>query len=304
MKTRIPCFFLILPVLLLASCGILHPRSPYTVDYSSFSRKIPMPHLSKSIRDKFNSKREGEFVTIKKQDGTEVSGYVTDNRAFMEKVMIPTLEPHLYTLKQMDPVERINTLTLFGHEIYRTFIGRDYFSWGGDLSDLDDPQEKGPNYKKRYGFDCSGFASMPYTLAVELDLLDPEEEAAVFSPQGFEHYSRKHGIEDKGGRGGTSNRYRVDTADMKNLGREIFRVPKEGEALPEDLAKLQAGDIVLLPEGHAGIVVEIEGAFYYLEAGGWVCPPNGGLPFEIAEALRIFAKKGELVIKRSLPDRK
>src|SRR5690606_39026659 len=117
----------------------------------------------------------------------------------------------------------------------------------------------------------------------------------------FELHARAHGMTDKGGREGTTNNWRVDTADLAKLGRVIFTIPKDGEPAPEDLLKLQAGDVVLMP-GHAGLVVEIRGRFYYLESGGWVVPPNGGLPHEIGDALRIFAGIGPLEIRRSIPD--
>jgi hypothetical protein len=200
------------------------------------------------------------------------------------------------------PTEQINALALFGHETYRTWFGRDAFAWGGHLHDLDDPQESGPNFQNRYGMDCSGFVSLPYELAVDFGLMDATDPAAVFSSQGFRHYAETHGLQDRGGRGGTANNWRVDTVDMNNLGRLIFTVPKDGAPAEEDLLKLQPGDIVLGP-GHVGLVVEIEGEFYYLEHGGWVVPPNGALPYRIKPALVIFAEKGELKIKRSLPDR-
>ena len=298
-KISLPWFFLII-LLITSSCSLFHRPNPHTISYDSFPRRIPIPELSKEQKDKFNYEREGDFVRLDKPGGESVSGYVTDNMSFLEEVMAPSLEPHMEDLSRMHPVEMMNTLLLFSHETYRTYFSTSYFSWGGDLLDLDDPQEKGPNFKKRYGFDCSGFASMPYELAVYLDLLKAEEDSAVFSSKGFAMNAKKHGLEDKGGRGGTSNRFRVDTADMKNLGRDILTIEENTAPTPEDVEKMQAGDIVLLPKGHAGIIAEIQGQLYYLEAGGIVCPPNGGLPFEITEALTMFSQQGELVIKRSL----
>lgn len=289
-------------LILALSCTTVKKEKVFTIDYNSFQRRIPIPAPTDELRKEFNENVIGEKKTIAKYNGKTYTGYVTENRKFLEKVMKPALEPYKEELAQMHPVEMINTIALFCHEIYFTYFGKEYFSWGGDLFDLDDPQEKGPRYEYKYGFDCSGFAAMPYETAAYMGLLNPEDESAVFCSKGFEAYARKRGIEDKGGRDGASNNYRVDTIDMRNLGREIFRVPKDSYPDDANLEKLQAGDIVLLPEGHVGIVVEIRGDFYYLEAGGWVCPPNGGLPFQIREALKIFSEKGELAIKRSLPD--
>lgn len=302
-KFSIFCTILVLCTLLLASsCTIIKKKEVFTIEYKSFERRIPIPAPTEELKREFNENVIGELKTITKDNGKTYKGYVTENKKFLDKVMKPALAPYKEELARMHPVEMINTVALFGHEAYFTYFGKEYFSWGGDLFDLDDPQEKGPRYEYRFGFDCSGFASMPYELAVYMGVLNPEDEAAVFCSKGFEFYAKKNGIEDKGGRDGTSNNFRMDTIDMRKLGREIFRVKKDSYPDDTDLEKLQAGDIVLLPEGHAGIVVEILGDFYYLEAGGWVCPPNGGLPFQIREALKIFSEKGELVIKRSLPD--
>ena len=287
---------------LCSSCTTVKKTPVYTIEYKSFTREIKIPAPTKEEREEFNENVKGDFVTVTKENGKTYSGYVTENKKFLDKVMKPILDPYLEKLAKKHPVEIINTLAIFGHEAYFTYFGKEYFNWGGDLLDLDDPQEKGPRFGYRYGFDCSGFASMPYDLGVYVGLLNAEDEAMVFSSKGFEIYTKKHNIKDKGGRDGTTNRFRVDTADMRSLGREIFRVKKSSYADPADLEKLQAGDIVLLPEGHAGIVVEILGDFYYLEAGGWVCPLHGGLPFRINEALNLFSEKGELVIRRSLPD--
>jgi hypothetical protein len=272
------------------------------VEYDSFPRLIPVPMPTPEDREVFFPARQGDVVTVTKEDGVTFTGHVTENAAFLRAVLMPALLPHREQLAAMDPVDQINALTLFGHETYRTWFGRDAFAWGGHVHDLDDPQESGPNFQNRFGLDCSGFAALPYELALELELMGPGDPAAVWTSRGFELYARAHGLKDRGGRGGTSNNWRVDTVDMTQLGREIFKVPKGGAPRDEDLALLQPGDLILAP-GHVGLAVEINGAPYYLEHGGWVCPPNGALPFAMREAMVIFAEKGELTVRRSLPDR-
>jgi len=289
---------LLLFILLISACA---SRPPVIISYDDFPRAIPIPEPTSDQRAVFDFERTGDWVTITKPDGRTYSGYHTENRAFLAEVITPAVEPHIDDLRRMHPVDQINVLTLFGHEVFRVYFGSDAYAWGGDLHDLDDPQESGPNYQHRFGLDCSGFASLPYELAVHFGLMDPQDSAAVFSSRGWENYATANNLSDRGGRDGTPNNWRVDTADMARLGRVVFTVPKDGAPTRSDLRKLQAGDVVLMP-GHAGLVVEIKGHFYFLEHGGWVVPPNGGLPHRIDEALVIFARQGPLEIRRSLPD--
>ena len=126
--------------------------------------------------------------------------------------------------------------------------------------------------------------------------------AAVFSSKGFERYCVAYGARDRGGRGGTTNRYRVDTIDMPPLGRSLFSIDRDGSPSPSDLEQLQPGDLFLGP-GHVGIVVEVEGRLYYMESGADVLPEPGEWMTPVAEGLRLFARKYPLTVKRSLPDR-
>lgn len=298
----------VLAALILAGCAATGSPRPGlkkpvpVVEYDSFPRLIPVPQPARRERRIFDRDRKGDLVTVTGTDGQTFSGRVTENRAFLREVLLPALRPHRDRLAAMTPAERINALTLFGHETYRTWFGRDAFAWGGHIRDLDDPQESGPNFENRYGLDCSGFATLPWELALELDLLSPDDPAAVWTAAGFQRHATAHGLPDRGGREGSSNNWRVDTVDMTALGRPVFTVPKGGTPREEDLPLLQPGDLILAP-GHVGITVEINGAPYYLEHGGWVCPLNGALPFAMRDAMIIFAEKGELTVRRSLPDR-
>lgn len=286
----------------LISCAGGKIASP-VISYDAFPRRIAIEPPTKELRREFYPEAKADWIELTRPDGTKVAGYANSNRAFLEKVIAPHIERHRAELAAMHSVELINTLSLFCHELLQVYFGGEgSFSWGGDILDLDDPQIRGPRYEYRYGFDCSGFASMPYELAVHFGFWRPEEPAAVFSSPGFELYSRAQGLPDKGGRDGASNRFRVDTADMRNLGRVIFTVPDKGKPEPADLEKLQAGDVVLLPAGHVGLIVEILGEFYFLESGGWVVPLNNYLPYAAGPALEIFAGYGPLEIRRSLPD--
>ena len=271
--------------------------------YQSLSYKIEIPTPTQEQRAKFNRRAKGEIKTIRKENGRIITGSVTNNKEFLEEVMKPLVLPYVDELKQKHPAEIISALTLFGFEIYHVYFGREFFRWAGDILDLDEPQKVGIRHKYRYGLDCSGFASMPYELAVYFGLMNPEDESAVFSSRGFEIYSKKHNIKDEGGTDGTSNNFRVDSIDMMKLGSVIVSVDKGGSLSEENIKKLQPGDIAGR-EGHVGIIVDINGKLYYLESGGQVVPPRGWKPIPVAEAIKIFAENGPVIIQRSLPDYK
>jgi hypothetical protein len=276
-------------------------RETRALDYGDFPRKIEIPAQTPQLASRYNGSVLAEWTSLRKDNGKTIEGYVSDNRSFFETVMAPAIEKRLDDYRSRPVIEAINDFALLGHEIYRTWIGREFYRWGGDLFDLDDPQAEGIRHDRRYGIDCSGFASLPYEIAVHFGLLKPEEPSAVFSSKGFEHFCHTQGCQDRGGRGGTSNRYRVDSSEMAELGREVIHIPQGGKASPEEIAKCQAGDLMGRP-GHFGIVVEIQGELYYLESGGWVCPPRGYRPWPLAKAIEIFAQGGPLTIRRSLED--
>ncbi len=285
---------------------MLQTKQQVSAEYKSYVDRIEIPEPTDEQRKIFNRGAPADKKTITKDNGLTVTGYVTGNREFLEHVIEPIITPHVKELSSRHPVEIINTLSLFSYEIYRLYFGKgteswSYYRWGGDVLDLDDSQTRGHRFRYRYGLDCSGYASMPYELAVYFDLIAPEDEAAVFSSQGFEIYCKKHGIADKGGTGGTSNRYRVDTSDMQNLGREIMSVEKGGIPAFEDIRKLQAGDVVVGP-GHAGILVEIHGDLFYTEVGRTVIPPKGKTLTLVFSGLVQFARDYPLTVRRSLPD--
>jgi hypothetical protein len=276
-------------------------REARVLDYGDFPRKIEIPAQTPQLASQYNGSILAEWTSLRKEDGKSVEGYVSDNRSFFESVMAPAIESRLDYYRTRPVIEAINDFALFAHETYRTWIGREFYRWGGDLFDLDDPQAEGIRHDRRYGIDCSGFTSLPYEIAVHYELLKPEEPGAVFSSKGFESFCRTHGHKDRGGRGGTANRYRVDSSEMAELGREVIHIPQGGKASPEQIAKCQAGDLMGRP-GHFGIIVEIQGELYYLESGGWVCPPRGYRPWPLAESIEIFAQGGPLTVRRSLED--
>lgn len=285
------------------SCKYLSYSYKPEKEYSSILHPITIPRPTAEQRKIFNRHAIGDKVTLQKENGKVVSGYVTSNKEFLEKIMKPLIEPHLEELARRHPVEMINTLTIFAHTMYQIYFGRDSFRWGGDILDLDDPQEKGIRYNYRYGLDCSGFASTPYELAVYFGLMKPEDEGAVFSSAGFSLYCEKHQIKDTGGIDGTSNRYRVDTVETAKLGRLVFELKQGETATDEQLRQLQAGDLVGRA-GHFGIIVELQGEPHYLESGGWVVPPRGGKPYPADKSLKILTQRGPIMVRRSLPDYK
>jgi len=67
------------------------------------------------------------------------------------------------------------------------------------------------------------------------------------------------------------------------------------------VAGLQPGDVAGRA-GHVGIIVRINGEACYLESGGSVLPRNGNIPHRAGHALEIFAERGDVTVRRCLPD--
>lgn len=289
----------ILSVLIL-SCSMNIDKT-FSMKYEFIKNRIEIPYPQKSEMRKFSANEKSQRTTIKKDTDIILSGYTTNNKEFLEKIITPAIFPHKNSLAKMHPVEMINTLSVFCFFIYKQYLGLEIFRWGGDILDLDDPQDEGIRYDKAYGLDCSGFCTIAYELAVYYGFLNPQDDAALFSSKGFEIYCKKNSIKDKGGRGGTSNNWRVDTNELAELGREIMTVDRGSEATDEQFSKIQPGDIIGR-SGHFGIAVNINGQLYYLESGGWVVPPNGWNPIKMREAIKIFAQNGKVSARRCLPD--
>jgi len=257
--------------------------------------KIPEPTGEQKLE--INSEIKSEFVTSEKSGNIKISGYETKNQLFLEKVIEPLVATHLDELVKKSPTEIINTLTLFGYEIYQTYLGKDFYRWGGDILDLDDPQERSHRYQFSFGLDCSGFTSLPYELAAYFKLIKPKQ--ALFSSKGYEIYCELNNKNDIGGREGTSNNFRLDTPELAVLGKEVFRLEKNQVPTEEQIKLLQPGDIVGR-SGHFGIIALLNGEAYYLESGGWVVSKNDGIPVKAFEALKIFASTGSITVRRCL----
>lgn len=295
-------YLLILVTLFLSLQAFSYAQTDTTaVSYDSFKRVIKIPAPTAALKKEFNALSKAKEITIKKENGKTIKGYSTSNKVFLKKVIAPIVKPYLSELSKMQPADMINTLALFGHELFSLYFGRDFYRWGGDILDLDDPQNESIRYTCKYGLDCSGFSTSPYELAVYFGLLKPEDDGALFSSKGFELYCKKNNIKDSGGREGTSNNYRLDTKELAGLGRDVFTVKKGTAPTDAQLKMLQPGDLVGR-DGHFGIIVFINSKPYYLESGGYVLPVKGGLPYPAGRSIEMFAKDGDVFIKRSLPD--
>lgn len=258
---------------------------------------IAIPEPTEEQLEEFNIYKKSEFITVENDDGKMISGYRTTNKSFLERVITPLITPHLTELSNQKPVEIINTLTLFSYEIYQKYYGQNFYRWGGDILDLDDPQNRSIRYEYAYGLDCSGLSAMPYELAVYFKLLTPEQ--TLFSSKGYEKFCTNHNKKDVGGIDETSNNFRLDTQELAELGSEVFKLEKGQAPTQEQIKLLQPGDIVGR-SGHFGIIAEIRGEPYYFESGGWVVPKNNGVPVKALEALKIFASSGAIMVRRCL----
>ncbi|HPN37744.1 MAG TPA: hypothetical protein PL041_05030 [Melioribacteraceae bacterium] len=270
-----------------------------SVNYNNINKIIKF-NLPDSVNlKKFNPLVESEFVKIQKE-GFDVSGYRTENKVFYNEVIKPYLIQYKSDLQKLPLKEAINEIAIFIHQAYRAYLGNDFYRWGGDINDLDDPQGEKSRGKYKYGLDCSGYTTSAYDAAVDLGLLDPSSDAAIFSSKGFEHYCKIYNLKDGGGIKDTPNNFRVDTKELAVLGKIIFSV-KQGDApTDEQIKMLQPGDIVGR-SGHFGIIVFINNQPYYLESGGWVVPNHNWFPYCAKKALEIFARNGNLDIRRTLP---
>jgi hypothetical protein len=272
-----------------------------TISYDEFESFIEAPAPIQNEDSEFNLDKTGINKTVISETGIELSGYVTANTNFFNDVVDPALKDYIDELKKQNPVEAINNLTLFSNQTYQNYFGKGFYRWGGDIFDLDHPQEKGSRWDKKYGLDCSGFVNMPYELAVHYGILDSLSEASAFSSKGFKNISQNSEIKDGGGRNKTSNNFRIDTYDIFNLGRLITTIEKGTIPTDEQMKMLQPGDLVGRT-GHVGIIVKINNELYYLESGGRVLPNNGYKPADAKMSLAKFAERRPVFVRRCLPD--
>lgn len=280
----------------LLTTNICYSQNQYAINFDSFSTILKMPAVTKSQKDKFNLQTKSKKIEFEK-NGKKYLGYPTHNQEFYNEIIKPEILRNLDTLKKLPKELIVNELAIFIYRCYRDIIGIDFYRWGGDLFDLDDPQPKGPRHQFAYGIDCSGFAASAYEAAVDCGLLTAEE--ALFSHYGYKLYCEKNNIKDKGGLDNLPNNFRLDTIELYQLGDQIEFIPKNGELSPDKLKYVKPGDI-LVTNGHVGIIVKINDKFYFLESGGWVVPNNGYMPYELLESIKIFAKRGDLTIRRCL----
>lgn len=280
---------------------------PLRMGFDEFTRQIPIPAASDSLRRIFNADTAGTYIPRYTQDDMDfyLDGYITSNFDFYERVLKPILMENRESLLSMEKYKAINYLTLFMHESYQTFFGLSYYRWGGDITDRDQPQVEGhTRSSKRYGLDCSGFAASAYETAVMLGILDSTQTEGRFSWNGFK-YLCEHDAEysDGGGRSGTTNNYRLEVFEMADIGTEIASIPAGQSPTDIQLAAMQAGDLVI-KSGHTGILVEINEELYFLESGGSTLNENGLYSaYRAKEAIADFAASRTTTIYRCLPNK-
>jgi len=277
-------------------------RKPVTVELDSMEPVIRIPKPTTLSQTKFNRDIRAKQVSIPVAADSFLTGCRTNNRTFYTLVMQPVLRSQLTDLAKRSPTEIINILTIFNYTVYQKYFGRDFYRWGGDLFDLDDPQTEGVRWQYSYGLDCSGFVTAPYEIAVDCGLLKPTAEGAIFSSKGYKLHCNRHKFEDRGGRLGGGNQYRLDTAELAQLGRIVFTLPRNGKPTRSQTRMLQPGDLVG-DTGHFGIIIEINQIPYYLESGGRVVPEHDYRPVRADKALTSLATKRSITVRRSLPDR-
>jgi len=274
-----------------------------TVDLNSIEPEIPIPQKTILSAQMFNRELLAKNSAVPSGADSFLTGCRTSNQKFYTLVLEPALKPYLSTLGRKSPTECINNLIVFCFTAFQEYFGPDFYRWGGDIMDLDDPQAEGVRWQYSYGLDCSGFVAAPYEIAVDCGLLKPTSEGAVFSSKGFKLYCHRNNFTDGGGRSSDGNRYRLDTAELAQLGRIVFELPQGGKPARKQIKSLQAGDLVG-DAGHFGIIIEINKIPYYLESGGRVVPEHNYRPVRADKALTSLATKRPITVRRALPDRK
>jgi hypothetical protein len=286
------------------SAGLL--VSPLRMDFDDFPRALPVPERSAEFAAIYNDTATGDYIEVYTQPDMSdtLDGYVTDNYDFYLQVLFPELQPYVDSLKNIQKYRAVNALTLFIYESYQRFFGDSFYRWGGDITDRDQPQTAGSHRTstKRYGMDCSGFGASPFEVAVLLGVLDSTSEESAFSSFGFQHICENDpGISDGGGRGGSTNNYRMEVSDMYKVGSLITSIAAGNSPTDTQMSLMQAGDVVLR-SGHMGILVEINDELYFLESGGSTVSEEGlYTPYRAKEALTDFATSRTVEIKRCLP---
>lgn len=281
-----------------ASCSKTDNTIPNKAIYKNaeYGTLIPYQKADPKLKTRFNGDVLADSLYYEKGD-TAWTGFKTQNQVFLKEVITPALEPYLVELSTLSQTDIINELALFTFNIYQEYFGKSFYRWGGDLFDLDEPQTRVNTSRKLYGLDCSGFVTAPYELAVHFGLIT--DTLALFSWQGFKHYCKTTNFQDGGGLDGGSNNYRLDTRELNQLGKEMYRIEKGRSLSRRHLKKLQPGDIAGR-NGHYGIMVHIHGKPYYLESGGWVAPSVGGYPVKADVALEIFARNRYVSVRRGM----
>ncbi|MEA2077338.1 MAG: hypothetical protein U9O95_04900 [Candidatus Marinimicrobia bacterium] len=285
---------------------------PKRIDFNSFRRAILIPAVTPTLQTVFYDGAIGDFIAEYTQpDMTDtLDGYVTDNLAFYEQVLFPSIEPYLDSLRSLQKFQAVNALTLFIYESYMDFFSDNYqhgfYRWGGDITDRDQPQTASSNSTsiERYGMDCSGFGASPFEAAVLLGILDSTMTEAAFSWFGFRHICKTDpNISDGGGRGGTTNNYRMEVSDMAKVGELIATISAGSTPSDTQMGWMQAGDVVI-KSGHMGILIEINEELYFLEAGGSTVNEEGlYTPYLAKDAIEDFASSRTTTIRRCLPDK-
>lgn len=281
---------------------------PKRISFDSFTRAIPIPEVSPELEAVYNDTATGDFIAEYTQAdmADTLDGYKTDNQAFFDNVLSPAIAPYLDSLKSLQKYQAINALALFIYESYMDFIGNSFYRWGGDLTDRDQPQTATSHSTSmnRYGMDCSGYGASAYEAAVQLGILDSTDVEAAFSWMGFKYIcDHDAAISDGGGRGGSTNNFRLEVSDFSKVGELITTIASGSTPTDAQLALMQAGDAVV-KSGHMGLLVEINEELYFLESGGSTVNEEGlYTPYRAKEALADFASRRTTTILRCLPDK-
>ena len=278
------------------------------ISFDEFDRAIPIPAVTPERQAVFYDGALGDYIPEYTQPdmADTLEGYVTSNFDFWTQVLLPEVQPYQDSLLLLEKYQAVNCLTLFIYESYMTFFGQSFYRWGGDITDRDQPQTETSHSTsmERYGMDCSGFGASPFEAAVMLGILDSTLDESAFSWFGFRNICQTDSsVYDGGGRGGSTNNFRLEVSDMDKVGELITTIQAGTTPTDDQIALMQAGDVVT-KRGHMGILVEINNELYFLESGGSTVGEDGlYTPYLAKDALEDFASSRTTTIRRCLPDK-
>jgi hypothetical protein len=171
------------------------------------------------------------------------AGFVTSNVDLYRNLLRPSILQNRIALQLLDTSQKLNALQLLTFLVYDAYLGKPdqaghFYRWGGDIYDIDLPQQNDIRTSKAFGLDCSGYVAAGFDIAILEGLFtDAEINAAPFL------LTRKENLADIVP--GTPSDLRLNVSDFQKIGVEYFNETNAFDSRMEGV--LQAGDFIVIP---------------------------------------------------------